>query len=491
MATVNFIKNATQSATAMSRTLRYVKRNDKTRDKQFVSGWNCTPRLAEEEFLATRQAHRKSGGRWFYHYTQSFSPKENVTPELAHEIAREFAARAWPESEVVVATHVDAAHIHSHFVVNAVCFETGKMLRQHPDTLQKLRAISDELCASHGLSVLPRQQKKASGMTAREYRSAVKGESWKLQLMSDIDASMKAARSREDFIRRMRRLGYAVRWEDGRKYITYTTPHGKPCRDNKLHETKYLKENMEYEFNIRTQILAGRAQADEQPRPDGSGRGRAPHPADRPKLDGGAEPARAAERTAARDAGGSRAAADEAGRRGAAATDRPERADAALRPERGDGGVRATGWEPEREVFLRRGQTGFEHGEGADLADALDAGQPRRDAARNQLRDREPDPRGAEMAQSAGDRVHRGGGGADDPLRGHHAAATGIGAALGIAAALDGDDSEDAEELRRKILAKEAAENLGTAIGLAAGVALSIAETRHEEAEEAPRQQSM
>ena len=296
MATVNFIKNATQSATAMSRTLRYVKRNDKTRDKQFVSGWNCTPRLAEEEFLATRQAHRKNGGRWFYHYTQSFSPKENVTPELAHEIAREFAARAWPESEVVIATHVDAAHIHSHFVVNAVCFDTGKMLRQHPDTLQKLRAISDELCAAHGLSVLPRQQKKASGMTAREYRSAVKGESWKLQLMSDIDASMKAARSREDFIRRMRRLGYAVRWEDGRKYITYTTPRGKPCRDNKLHETKYLKENMEYEFNIRTQILTGRAQADEQPRPDGSGRGRAPHPADRPELDGGAEPARAAGR---------------------------------------------------------------------------------------------------------------------------------------------------------------------------------------------------
>ena len=87
MATVNFIKNATQSATAMSRTLRYVKRNDKTRDKQFVSGWNCTPRLAEEEFLATRQAHRKSDGRWFYHYTQSFSPKENVTPEGLKELA--------------------------------------------------------------------------------------------------------------------------------------------------------------------------------------------------------------------------------------------------------------------------------------------------------------------------------------------------------------------------------------------------------------------
>ena len=182
------------------------------------------------------------------HELKAIGRNINQLTVLAHEgrvqVAREFAARAWPESEVVVATHVDAAHIHSHFVVNAVCFETGKMLRQHPDTLQKLRAISDELCAAHGLSVLPRQQKKASGMTAREYRSAVKGESWKLQLMGDIDASMKAARSREDFIRRMRQLGYAVRWENGRKYITYTTPHGKPCRDNKLHETKYLKENM-------------------------------------------------------------------------------------------------------------------------------------------------------------------------------------------------------------------------------------------------------
>jgi hypothetical protein len=88
--------------------------------------------------------------------------------------------------------------------------------------------------------------------------------------------------------------------------------------------------------------------------------------------------------------------------------------------------------------------------------------------------------------------VYRGVDAADDPLRGHYAAATGIGAALGLAAVLDGDDSEDAEERRRKIQAREAAENLGTAIGLVAGVALVIAERHQQKCEQAePMQQQM
>ena len=257
MATVNFIKNAKQSGAAMRRTIRYVERGDKTKDRAFVSGQNCTPRLAEQEFLATRQAHRKDGGRWFYHYTQSFSPQENVTPEQAHKVAKEFAARAWPESEVVIATHVDAAHIHSHFIVNAVCFETGKMLRQHPNTLQRLRAVSDELCMAHGLSVLPKGQKRSDKVSAREYRAAAKGQSWKFQLMATVDECMRHARTREEFISLMRGEGYDVKWTDTRKNITYTTPNGKKCRDDRLHDVKYLKEAMEHEFRIRAVLIAG------------------------------------------------------------------------------------------------------------------------------------------------------------------------------------------------------------------------------------------
>lgn len=193
---------------------------------------------------------------WFYHYVQSFSPDEVITGEQAHQLAKEFAAKAWPDSEVLIATHLDAEHIHTHFIVNAVCWETGKMLRQGPNTLRSLRQLSDELCLKHGFSVLPQQKKKQSqGMGTREYRSAAKGESWKFRLMNAIDQCMRYASTREDFISLMESEGYQVRWTDSRKNITYTTPQGMKCRDDRLHESKYTKEVMEREFRVRAEII--------------------------------------------------------------------------------------------------------------------------------------------------------------------------------------------------------------------------------------------
>ena len=163
MATVNFIKYKKQSAGALSGVTQYVSQDEKTldeNDRQLVSGQNCTPQLADREFQATRSAHRKDSPVWFYHYVQSFSPDEVITGEQAHQLAKEFAAKAWPDSEVLIATHLDAEHIHSHFIVNAVCWESGKMLRQGPNTLRSLRQLSDELCLEHGFSVLPQQKKK-------------------------------------------------------------------------------------------------------------------------------------------------------------------------------------------------------------------------------------------------------------------------------------------------------------------------------------------
>ena len=268
MATVTFIKYAKQSAGALGGVAAYVAQTNKTMQengRQLVSGQNCTPPLAVREFLTTRAMHRKESPVWFYHYVQSFAPSEPVTGELAHEIAKLFAAKAWPESEVLIATHIDREHIHSHFIVNSVCYGSGKMLRQGPGTLARLRPISDELCAAHGLSVLPRQETKAQGLGAREYRSATKGESWKLRLMNTIDECMKYAADKDAFVSLMASEGYAVRWESGRKYITYTTPDGMKCRDNKLHEEKYCKEAMEHEFRIRAEIVSARAQAAQLP----------------------------------------------------------------------------------------------------------------------------------------------------------------------------------------------------------------------------------
>ena len=267
MATVNFIKYKKQSAGALSGVTQYVSQDEKTldeNDRQLVSGQNCTPQLADREFQATRSAHRKDSPVWFYHYVQSFSPDEVITGEQAHQLAKEFAAKAWPDSEVLIATHLDAEHIHSHFVVNAVCWESGKMLRQGPNTLRSLRQLSDELCLEHGFAVLPQQKKKQTqGMGTREYRSAAKGQSWKFRLMNTIDQCMRYAETREDFISLMESEGYQVRWTDSRKNITYTTPEGMKCRDDRLHEEKYTKEVMEREFRIRAEIVRGRIETAE------------------------------------------------------------------------------------------------------------------------------------------------------------------------------------------------------------------------------------
>ena len=268
MATVTFIKYQKQSAGALRGVAGYVSQKQKTEQEdgwQLVSGQNCTPQLAAQEFLATRQMHRKDSLVWFYHYVQSFSPNEEITGALAHQVAREFAEQAWPDSEVLIATHTDAEHIHSHFIVNAVCYKSGKMLRQGPNTLNGLRTLSDGLCLKHSLSVLPKQQqRKAKGMSAREYRSAAKGESWKFRLMNTIDQCMRYASTREEFISLMESEGYQVRWTDSRKNITYTTPTGMKCRDDRLHDEKYTKEVMEYEFRIRAALAHGGIEAEER-----------------------------------------------------------------------------------------------------------------------------------------------------------------------------------------------------------------------------------
>lgn len=260
MATVNFIRYEKQSGGTLSGVAEYVAQEEKTWEEasrqRLVSGQNCSPQFACREFLATRSVWRKKSQIWFYHYTQSFHPEENMDGATAHQVAQEFAARAWPDSEVLIATHIDRDHIHSHFIVNAVCHETGKMLRQGPKTLDRLREISDELCRAHGLSVLPKQEPKGDGMTGREYRSAAKGESWKFQTMNAIDRCMRQVGSREEFVRAMEHLGYGVRWEPRRQNITYTHPNGKKVRDRRLHDEKYWKEMMEREFELRQEIIA-------------------------------------------------------------------------------------------------------------------------------------------------------------------------------------------------------------------------------------------
>lgn len=270
MATCSFIREHKQTAGAMGRVLRYVSQEKKTVDldgRKYLSGVNCGAEVAQQSFMATKNLYSKASGTFFYHYVQSFSPQEPVSFAEAHQIALELAERFFPGCEVLVATHVDAEHPHSHFVVNSVHPDTGKKLHFTPKTLEQMRAVSDQLCLEHGLSTLKpyQQNRRTKGLRTGEYRAAVRGESWKFQLITTVEAVMERTGSREEFIREMEWRGYRVRWEEGRKSITYTTPTGMKCRDDRLHEEKFRKEQMEHEFRIRlraTQQRAGHAETE-------------------------------------------------------------------------------------------------------------------------------------------------------------------------------------------------------------------------------------
>ena len=252
MATVMYIPEHRQNRFAMRAVINYCMQEYKTYDnkskRQLISGVNCDGANSFREFMATKKVYGKDNGFFFYHYAQSFSPKEKITPEQAHEIALEFAEKAWSGHEVLVATHCDREHIHSHFVINSVGFESGKKLRQSPSTLKQLRKLSDEICIAHGLSVLQPYRGCKNSMSSREYRARLRGNSWKEKLAKDIDTAMSYSGSKDDLIRNMSILGYHMTWTDKRKYLTFHCPNGKSCRDIKLHDEKYLKENIEREF---------------------------------------------------------------------------------------------------------------------------------------------------------------------------------------------------------------------------------------------------
>ena len=251
MATITAI--STKHGGGGKKSLEYICRDDKTENKKFVTALNCSLPTAYQEFKNTREMYNKTGGIRYYHFVQSHPSGYKIEPSLAHKIAVEFAERAFKGHEVVVATHTDADHIHSHFILNAVNADTGLKYHSNKFTLQDLRQLSDEICQKYGVTTLskPEIHKQSNGITNGEYRVAMRGESWKMNLANTIDAVMKRAKSKKQFRFYMKQYGYEVKWEDSRKYITYACPNGRRCRDNRLHEAKYRKENMEYEFEIR------------------------------------------------------------------------------------------------------------------------------------------------------------------------------------------------------------------------------------------------
>ena len=477
MAIVHFVnyKRGTQSRAAMRGVMLYVMQEKKTawEGVPLVSGVNCQPQSVYDDFLNTKLLYHKDSGVMFYHMAQSFPKGAAVDPRQAHEAARRLA-EYFDGCEVLVCTHVDREHIHSHCVINSVNFDTGKKLHMAKEQLQELMRHNDEICLEMGLPVFDAPTQQARGMGGAEYHTALKGQSWKLRLMNTIDECMKYAADKDAFVSLMASEGYAVRWESGRKYITYTTPDGLKCRDNKLHEEKYCKEAMEHEFRIRAKLVQRKfhraEETDEGIEADESAEQRiGKHTA----ADDAAhcDPVRSAAGDEQADRAGGRnklgagenseypAGAENAHRPDAGAEVAHRDAEIADRDEQTAG----TGWESEREVFLQVDR----------LAPGLQpAGCP-------QVNHAGADP----WHSGTGGLVWRGGDPRPVPLMPAVAGLAVVGTLM--------DEDEDAEEKRRRIEAKIAAENSGAVIGFAAGAALAVKEKLDEHAarEEQKKQQ--
>lgn len=476
MAIVHFVnyKRGTQSRAAMRGVMLYVMQEKKTAwdGVPLVSGVNCQPQSVYDDFLNTKLLYHKDGGVMFYHMVQSFPKGAAVDPRQAHEAARRLA-EYFDGCEVLVCTHVDREHIHSHCIINSVNFETGKKLHMAKEQIQELMRRNDAICLEMGLPVFEPTTQKARGMGGAEYHTALKGESWKLRLMNTIDECMKYAADKDTFVSLMASEGYAVRWERGRKHITYTTPDGLKCRDSKLHEEKYCKEAMEHEFRIRAELVKRKLRRAAE-------------------IDGGIEAAESAEQRTAgcaaadaahcdpvRSAAGDEQA-DRAGRRnklgaGGNSESNP-RSESTHRPDTGaevahgdaeitdrDEQAAGTGWEPEREVFLQMDSV---------AAGFQPVGGPQVDHAGT-------DP----WHGGTGGLVWCGGDPRPVPLIPAVAGLTAVGTLM--------DEDEDAEEKRRRMEAKIAAETFGAVVGFAAGAALAVKEKLDEQAVQEKQQQTM
>ena len=467
MAIVHFVdyKRGTQSRAAMRGVMLYVMQEMKTtwEGGPLISGINCQPQSVYDDFLNTKLLYHKDSGVMFYHMVQSFPKGAAVDPRQAHEAARRLA-EYFDGCEVLVCTHIDREHIHSHCVINSVNFETSKKLHMAKEQLQELMRRNDMICQEMGLPVFEPTAQQARGMSGAEYHTALKGQSWKLRLMNTIDACMKYAADKDAFVSLMASEGYAVRWESGRKYITYTTPNGLKCRDSKLHEEKYCKEVMEHEFRIRAKLvqrkfrraaeIGGGIEADE---PVEQRIGKYTAADDAAHCD----PVRSAAGDEQADGTGRRNKLGAGGNsEGPAGAENARRPDTGAAVAHGDAEIAdrdeqtaGTGWEPEREVFLQ--------------VDRLAPGfQP---AGGHQVDHAGADP----WHGGTGGLVWRGGDPRPVPLIPAVAGLSAVGTLLG--------EDEDAEEKRRHMEAKIAAENFGAVIGFAAGAAMAVKEKLDEQ----------
>ncbi len=273
------IIKAVSSKSPIKTAIAYVSKEEKTEQK-LLSGYNLTSfETAYDEMQITKEIWNKTDGRTYKHFVQSFAPDEEITPEQAHNIAKEFVENCpqFKGFEVLIATHQDREHIHTHFILNSVSFEDGHKFQQKSTELQEMKKLSDKICLEHGFSLTQKgrtfdgkKREETTSYKKEQYRLLQRAEQGEVKsYVQDIALAImdcrEQANSREHFIKLMNINGYSVVWTDNRKYITFTDlarqkQGEKQCkiRNSKLekyYHTDFSKEGLESEFadNARKQ----------------------------------------------------------------------------------------------------------------------------------------------------------------------------------------------------------------------------------------------
>ena len=235
----------------LSKAIAYILNPEKTDEKLLVSSYGCASETAAREFEWTRKIAEQKGMNPVRiiarHVIQSFEIGE-VTPELAHEIGKQFADEILGgKYEYVLTTHIDKDHVHNHLIFNAVDFVDYHAYKSYKRIYYDMREVSDRLCKENGLSVIPPSQNK--GMGYKEYTEAKRGASWKQKLKQTIDRLVITAKDYDDFLRLMQEAGYEIKTG---KYISFRAEGQERFTRSKTIGENYTEERIKERIAGRT-----------------------------------------------------------------------------------------------------------------------------------------------------------------------------------------------------------------------------------------------
>ncbi|MEN8435934.1 relaxase/mobilization nuclease domain-containing protein (plasmid) [Clostridium septicum] len=233
---------------SLSSQLKYLEKEGKTID-ELKEGINCTTDNVEREFNIIKNLYNKTGGKQYYHFTQAFSPEDNITPEKAHKLGREWIENNIKDHQVYMVTHIDKNHIHNHFVINSVNMDNGLKLQINPSKLMEMKKDSNRLCEREKLSKINLEPNKGISKTDSEYRLEKKGITpWKDELRQCIDFGKSQTSSIEE-LKEFLKEHFSIEVRETKNSISYKHPEqNKSVRGNKLGGS-YTKEGLLNEFD--------------------------------------------------------------------------------------------------------------------------------------------------------------------------------------------------------------------------------------------------